>query len=75
MSTIIDNEVTDSDVSEKKPSRRTQQAARIAEAASAGIRGILLKIVMLGIVDAIEIKGGGDAASATGGDHLNHRVG
>jgi arabinogalactan oligomer/maltooligosaccharide transport system permease protein len=55
MSTIIDNEVTDSDVSEKKPSRRTQQAARIAEAASAGIRGILLKIVMLGIVDAIAL--------------------
>ncbi|TQL45018.1 carbohydrate ABC transporter membrane protein 1 (CUT1 family) [Homoserinimonas aerilata] len=36
-------------------SKRSKQAARIADAASGGIRMILLKIVLLGIVDAIAV--------------------
>lgn len=50
MSIIIDEDVT-----EEKPTRRAQQAARVAEAASAGLKAILIKIVLLGLVDAIAL--------------------
>ncbi|KFF59349.1 maltose ABC transporter permease, partial [Cryobacterium sp. MLB-32] len=50
MSTTIDEEVT-----EKKPTPRQKQAARMAEAASGGVRAILTKIVLLGIVDAMAV--------------------
>jgi arabinogalactan oligomer/maltooligosaccharide transport system permease protein len=50
MSTIIDDEVI-----EETPTRRDKQAARIAEAASIGLRAILVKIALLGIVDAISV--------------------
>lgn len=50
MSATLDEEVT-----EKKPTPRQKRAARIAEAASGGIRAILTKIVLLGIVDAIAV--------------------
>ena len=52
MSTIIDDDVT-----RKKPTRREKQAARIAEAASGGLKAILTKIVLLGVVDAIALYG------------------
>lgn len=38
-----------------KQSRRSQSAARIAEAASVGLRMLLIKIALLGIVDAIAV--------------------
>ncbi|TFB55388.1 ABC transporter permease subunit [Cryobacterium tagatosivorans] len=51
MSIIIDEDVA----TEEKPTRRAQQAARIAEAASAGLKAILVKIILLGLVDAIAL--------------------
>ena len=48
--------ITDEDVAnEEKPTRRQRQAARIAEAASAGLKAILVKIILLGLVDAIAL--------------------
>ncbi|MCI2957319.1 ABC transporter permease subunit [Agromyces atrinae] len=50
--------MTDDDVrTDPKPTRRQKQAARMAEAASGGWRTLLVKIVLLGIVDAIAIYG------------------
>ena len=51
MSIIIDEDVA----TEEKPTRRAQQAARLAERASAGLRSILVKIILLGLVDAIAL--------------------
>ena len=48
--------ITDEDVAtEEKPTKRQKQAARIAEAASAGLKAILVKIILLGLVDAIAL--------------------
>lgn len=38
-----------------KPTRRERQAARIADQASVGVKTLLVKIVLLGIVDAIAV--------------------
>jgi arabinogalactan oligomer/maltooligosaccharide transport system permease protein len=46
---------TDNGVTEKKPTRRQRQARNIAEVASGGVRALLLKIVLLGVVDAIAL--------------------
>ncbi|MDJ0347878.1 ABC transporter permease subunit [Cryobacterium sp. PH29-G1] len=48
---------TDTDVSATKPSPQQHRAAMIAEAASGGLKAILLKIALLGIVDAIALYG------------------
>ena len=47
----------DTDASTTKPSKRHQRAAMIAEAASGGLKAILIKIALLGIVDAIALYG------------------
>ena len=49
------NTTIDDDVTKEAPTKRQKQAGRIAEAASGGIRAILIKIVLLGIVDAIAL--------------------
>ncbi|MBG6213042.1 MAG: ABC transporter permease subunit [Cryobacterium sp.] len=46
---------TDNDVSTTKPTKRQHQAAMIAERASGGLRAILIKIALLGIVDAVAV--------------------
>ncbi|MBT2516636.1 ABC transporter permease subunit [Streptomyces sp. ISL-90] len=53
MSTTIDDEVTSG--TPKKPTKRQRQAAGIAEAASGGVKMLLVKVLMLGIVDAIAV--------------------
>ncbi len=50
---------TDDDVSTQQapppPTKRQRQASRFAEAASVGVKALLVKIVLLGLVDAIAI--------------------
>jgi len=53
MSTTIDDEVTAE--TPQKPTKRQRQAAGIADAASGGVKMLLVKLLMLGIVDAIAI--------------------
>ncbi|RXZ72504.1 ABC transporter permease subunit [Agromyces albus] len=53
MSTTIDDEVTSE--TPKKPTKRQRQAAGIAEAASGGVKMLLVKVLLLGIVDAIAV--------------------
>ncbi|MDQ0573807.1 ABC transporter permease subunit [Agromyces albus] len=53
MSTTIDDEVTAE--TPKKPTKRQRQAAGVAEAASGGVKMLLVKVLMLGIVDAIAV--------------------
>ncbi|MDQ0894621.1 ABC transporter permease subunit [Agromyces ramosus] len=55
MTTTIDDEVAAG--APKKPTKRQRRAAGIAEAASGGVKMLLLKILMLGIVDAIAVFG------------------
>ncbi|GAA1061605.1 ABC transporter permease subunit [Agromyces bracchium] len=53
MSTTIDEDVATQ--SATPPTKRQKRAARIADAASGGIRSILIKLLLLGIVDAIAV--------------------
>ncbi|WP_166876181.1 ABC transporter permease subunit [Salinibacterium sp. ZJ450] len=53
MSTLTDDEVTESE--SLPPTKRQRQAARLAEHASIGVRALLVKILLLGIVDAIAV--------------------
>ncbi|MRX43277.1 ABC transporter permease subunit [Agromyces kandeliae] len=53
MSTTIDEDVATG--SATPPTKRQKRAARIADAASGGIRSILVKLLLLGIVDAIAV--------------------
>lgn len=53
MSTTIDDEVTGETA--KKPTKRQRQAANIADAASGGLKVILVKLLGLGILDAIAV--------------------
>ncbi|WP_401000917.1 ABC transporter permease subunit [Agromyces sp. GXQ0307] len=53
MSTTIDEGVATG--STTPPTKRQKRAARIADAASGGIRSILIKLLLLGIVDAIAV--------------------
>ncbi|WP_438854755.1 ABC transporter permease subunit [Agromyces sp. M3QZ16-3] len=53
MSTMIDEDVAAE--SATPPTKRQKRAARIADAASGGIRSILIKLLLLGIVDAIAV--------------------
>ncbi|WP_157155131.1 ABC transporter permease subunit [Diaminobutyricimonas sp. LJ205] len=53
MSTITDDEVATEP--ERKPTKRQREAARIADAASGGIKVILGKILLLAIVDALAL--------------------
>ncbi|MFD4422886.1 ABC transporter permease subunit [Agromyces sp. NPDC058484] len=53
MSTTIDDEVTAA--TPNKPTKRQRQAAGIADAASGGIVMLLVKLLALGIVDAIAL--------------------
>ncbi|GAA1055473.1 sugar ABC transporter permease [Agromyces luteolus] len=53
MSTTIDEDVAAG--SATPPTKRQKRAARIADAASGGIRSILVKLLLLGIVDAIAV--------------------
>ncbi|MGW9182831.1 ABC transporter permease subunit [Agromyces sp. NPDC055661] len=53
MSTTIDDDVTTE--TPPKPTKRQRQAANIADAASGGIKMLLLKLVLLGILDAIAV--------------------
>ncbi|TFB94984.1 ABC transporter permease subunit [Cryobacterium sp. HLT2-28] len=46
---------TERDEAQVRESKRSRQAARIAEAASAGVKTLLVKIFLLGIVDAISV--------------------
>jgi arabinogalactan oligomer/maltooligosaccharide transport system permease protein len=54
MSIELDERATD-EQSQAKPTRRQRQAARIADHASVGVKTLLVKIVLLGIVDAIAV--------------------
>ncbi|MEV1131938.1 ABC transporter permease subunit [Agromyces sp. NPDC049794] len=53
MSTMIDDEV--GTASPKRPTKRQRQAANIADAASGGIKMLLVKLLLLGILDAIAL--------------------
>jgi arabinogalactan oligomer/maltooligosaccharide transport system permease protein len=58
--TVTDRERADGDTTEHnqpelKQSARQKRAARVAEAASVGLKTLLIKIVALGIVDAISV--------------------
>lgn len=53
MSTTIDDEVTAE--APPQPTKKQRRAANIADAASGGIRMLLLKLVALGILDAIAL--------------------
>jgi len=54
MSTTIDEDVATQSAT-PPPTKRQKRAARIADAASGGIRSILVKLLLLGIVDAIAV--------------------
>lgn len=53
MSTTIDEDVTSEPAT--PPTKRQRRAAAIADAASGGVRTILIKLLLLGIVDAIAV--------------------
>ena len=53
MSTTIDEEVTAE--TPQKPTKRQRQAAGIADAASGGLKMLLIKLLALGIIDAIAV--------------------
>lgn len=53
MSTKIDDEVTAAPP--QRPTKRQRQAANIADAASGGIKMLLVKLLLLGILDAIAL--------------------
>jgi ABC-type sugar transport system permease subunit len=53
MSTTIDDDVTTE--TPPKPTKRQRQAANIADAASGGMKMLLLKLVLLGILDAVAV--------------------
>jgi arabinogalactan oligomer / maltooligosaccharide transport system permease protein len=53
MTTTIDEDVTAE--TPQKPTNKQRRAASIADAASGGLKMLLLKIVMLGILDAIAV--------------------
>lgn len=53
MSTTIDDDVTTE--TPPKPTKRQRQAANIADAASGGIKMLLLKLVLLGLLDAVAV--------------------
>ncbi|MGW4928655.1 ABC transporter permease subunit [Agromyces sp. NPDC004153] len=53
MSTTIDDDVTTE--TPPKPTKRQRQAASIADAASGGLKMLLLKLVLLGILDAVAV--------------------
>lgn len=53
MSTTIDEDVTSEPAT--PPTKRQRRAAAIADAASGGVRNILIKLLLLGIVDAIAV--------------------
>jgi arabinogalactan oligomer/maltooligosaccharide transport system permease protein len=53
MSTTIDEDVTSEPAT--PPTKRQRRAAGIADAASGGVRTILIKLLLLGIVDAIAV--------------------
>ncbi len=54
MSTTIDDEVVPG-TSGTPPTKRQRQAAGIADAASGGMKMLLLKLVLLGIIDALAV--------------------
>ncbi|WP_139415363.1 ABC transporter permease subunit [Agromyces laixinhei] len=53
MSTTIDDEVASG--TPEKPTKRQRQAAGIADAASGGVKMLLIKLLALGLVDAISL--------------------
>ena len=56
MSTTIDDEVTpETSEAPQKPTKRQRQAAGIADAASGGLKMLLVKLLALGILDAIAV--------------------
>lgn len=55
MSTTIDDEVAAE--TPQKPTKKQRRAANIADAASGGLKMLLVKLLMLGLVDAIAIYG------------------
>ena len=55
MSTTTDEDVTAGPTPATPPTKRQRRAAAIADAASGGVRTILIKLLLLGIVDAIAV--------------------
>ena len=55
MSTTIDDDVTTGTPKPTKPTKRQRQAAGIADAASGGVKMLLIKMLALGIIDAIAV--------------------
>ncbi|GAA1769836.1 ABC transporter permease subunit [Agromyces humatus] len=56
MTTTVDEEVTpETSGTAPKPTKRQRQAARIADAASGGVKMLLFKLLALGIIDAIAV--------------------
>ncbi|WP_169053859.1 ABC transporter permease subunit [Agromyces sp. H66] len=53
MSTMIDDEV--GTAPPKRPTKRQRQAANIADAASGGVKMLLVKLLLLGILDAVAV--------------------
>lgn len=53
MTTTIDDDVTAE--APQKPTKRQRQAANIADAASGGLKMLLIKLLALGIIDAIAV--------------------
>ena len=54
MTTTIDDDVT-AETPPRKPTKRQRQAANIADAASGGVKMLLVKLLALGVVDAIAL--------------------
>ena len=54
MTTTIDEDVT-AETPPQKPTKRQRQAANIADAASGGVKILLVKLLALGLVDAIAL--------------------
>ncbi|MGR0219700.1 ABC transporter permease subunit [Agromyces sp. ZXT2-6] len=52
---MIDEDVTADAESVKKPTKRQRQAASIADAASGNMKSFIIKLVLMGLVDAIAV--------------------
>lgn len=55
MGSMIDEDVAAEAESAKKPTKRQRQAASIADAASGGMKSFIIKLVLMGLVDAIAV--------------------
>lgn len=55
MSSMIDEDVAADPGADRKPTKRQRQAAKIADAASGSMKAFVVKLVLMGLVDAIAL--------------------